>query len=99
MLGEPLCPVWPPRARVLGGDVQPLLERLRLLSVGPVLVLDLFGWIDDAGNVAGARKYEFDRTAEQRRSGEDGLRRCDVVLLRGELKHRELDLTHSEPRS
>ena len=56
MLMQPFRPVGPPRARVLLGTRQPLIERLRrALAVGPVLVLHFIGRIDHAGDVARAR--------------------------------------------
>src|SRR6201989_1637067 len=94
---EPVEPVRPPGAGMLGRGFEPGIDvgAFRLVA-GPILVLRL-GWrIDHAGDVAGAGEDEFDRAAEKLTPGHDRLGPRDVVLARGEVIDRHLDLLEVE---
>src|SRR5687768_12244280 len=80
--GHPFLPVRPPRARVLLGSLDPVLELAFRRPVGPVRIAGLSRRRDDAGDMARSRQDEARRPAEALDPHEHRARRSDMVFAR-----------------
>src|SRR5215470_6102566 len=93
---DPFEPVGPPGSRILLSSLDPLVERSFGRSTRPIAVLLHCGWIDDAGNMAGACEHVSERPAKELRAEENRLCRSNMVFASREVIDRNLDLVQLE---
>jgi hypothetical protein len=79
---DPFDPVGPPASLVFDCAIEPILKFTRGRFAEPILIFWLGCRIDDARDMAGARKHKADLAAQKLGADEDGFRRGDMILAR-----------------